>query len=126
MGSWQHRYGWSIADRGGGGCLTRPPAHGSGSATAPAPAPTTAPTGPPTIAPATAPVVAPVAAPASVALAISGRANRTAMAAKPMMLERMVSFLAKVASCRHGNASAALRFRLRAGAKSSHEQGRGD
>src|SRR4051794_17110121 len=61
--------------------------------TAPAPAPTTAPTGPPTIAPATAPVVAPVAAPASVALAISGRANRAAMAAKPMMLERMVSLL---------------------------------
>src|SRR5829696_3547471 len=71
--------------------------------TAPAPAPTTAPIGPPTIAPATAPVVAPVAAPASVALA-----------ARPMMLERMVSLLAKIASCRHGNASAATRFRLRA------------
>src|SRR5215210_7488791 len=80
--------------------------------TAPAPAPTTAPTGPPTIAPATAPVVAPVAAPASVALAISGRANRAAMAAKPMMLERIVSLLGKVVSCRHGNASAAPRFRL--------------
>src|SRR5215204_4949873 len=80
---------------------------------------------PPTTAPAPAPVVAPAAAPASVALAISGRANRAAMAAKPMMLERMVSLLAKVASCRHGNASAALGSAY-GRAKSSHEQRRGD